>query len=103
MIAGWDFLSLALAELRLSISKRAFVQAAKELIPEISEEDLVRDQSGIRAQLVDRRGNFVEDFVFESTDKSFHVLNAVSPGLTCALPFAGYIADMIVGERQSHR
>jgi hypothetical protein len=36
------------------------------------------------------------DFKFEGDDRSFHVLNAVSPGFTCALPFAAYLAEQIV-------
>lgn len=96
LMSDIDFLRIALKELRLSISKKAFVRAAKELVPAISEDDLLQDQSGIRAQLVDRKGHLVEDFVFETTDKSFHVLNAVSPGMTCALAFAEHVADLIL-------
>jgi (S)-2-hydroxyglutarate dehydrogenase len=33
--------------------------------------------------------------VFEHDDKSMHVLNAVSPGFTCALPFAHYLCEHI--------
>jgi len=51
---------------------------------------------GIRAQLVDIRERRLEmDFKFEGDDRSFHVLNAVSPGFTCALPFSAYLADQI--------
>jgi L-2-hydroxyglutarate oxidase LhgO len=53
-------------------------------------------RSGIRAQLFDTRSRLLEtDFVVEGDDRSFHVLNAVSPAFTCALPFARYIADQI--------
>lgn len=53
-------------------------------------------QPGIRAQLVNiRRKRLEMDFVTESDEHSFHILNAVSPAFTCALPFAGYIADVI--------
>jgi L-2-hydroxyglutarate oxidase len=101
LMSDLDFLKIALRELRLSLSKRAFAEAARELVPEISEDDLVPDQSGIRAQLVNRKGHLVDDFVFDRTDKSFHVLNAVSPAMTCSLAFAQYIVDLIMEDTSS--
>ncbi len=51
---------------------------------------------GIRAQLYDQRTNtLVMDFHFEGDDRSMHILNAVSPAFTCALPFAELVADAI--------
>jgi L-2-hydroxyglutarate oxidase len=97
MMSDIDFLRTAMRELRLSVSKKEFVKAAKRLVPAISENDLMPDQSGIRAQLVDRKGDLVDDFVFERTDKSFHVLNAVSPAMTSALAFAEHVADLVLG------
>ena len=95
LVTDEGFLRIALNEAKLSLSKRAFVKAAKELVPDICETDLLQDQSGIRAQLVDQKGRLVDDFVFERTDKSLHILNAVSPGLTCALAFAEHVANLI--------
>jgi hypothetical protein len=37
----------------------------------------------------------VMDFRHEGDDRSFHVLNAVSPGFTCSMPFAGHLCDEI--------
>ena len=37
------------------------------------------------------------DFRFEGDDRSLHVLNAVSPAFTCAMPFARLLADRIEG------
>ena len=52
---------------------------------------------GIRAQLVKRRTNtLVMDFVVEGDAHSTHVLNAISPAWTCALPFAKYIVEQFV-------
>jgi L-2-hydroxyglutarate oxidase len=51
---------------------------------------------GIRAQLLNTRTGTLEmDFLLEGDAKSLHILNAVSPGFTCALPFAELIADRI--------
>ena len=53
-------------------------------------------QPGIRAQLLNIREKKLEmDFVLEGDEQSMHILNAVSPGLTCALPFAEYVCDQI--------
>jgi hypothetical protein len=35
------------------------------------------------------------DFVVEGDDCSVHVLNAVSPGFTCALRFAEHLVEKI--------
>ncbi|MBM2830579.1 MAG: dependent oxidoreductase, partial [Gammaproteobacteria bacterium] len=37
----------------------------------------------------------VMDFCYEGDDRSFHVLNAVSPAFTCALPFSRLLVDEI--------
>lgn len=51
---------------------------------------------GIRSQLVDISKNKLEmDFIFEYDDKSFHLLNAVSPAFTCSLSISRYLADKI--------
>ncbi|PYF99445.1 L-2-hydroxyglutarate oxidase LhgO [Thioalkalivibrio sp. ALE21] len=53
-----------------------------------------RGQPGIRAQLVERDSNqLVMDFVIEGDDRSVHVLNAVSPAFTCAIPFAQHVVN----------
>ncbi len=51
---------------------------------------------GIRAQLVNVKEKTLEmDFVLEGDERSMHILNAVSPGFTCALPFAEHVCDQI--------
>jgi L-2-hydroxyglutarate oxidase LhgO len=51
---------------------------------------------GIRAQLVNIKEKRLEmDFCFEGDDRSFHVLNAVSPAFTCAMPFSRHVVNQI--------
>lgn len=51
---------------------------------------------GIRAQLVAKKTmTLVQDFLIEGDHRSTHVLNAVSPAFTCALPFARLVVDRI--------
>jgi len=52
---------------------------------------------GIRAQLLDTRTlELVQDFVVEGDDESIHVLNAVSPAFTSAIPFAEWVVEEYV-------
>lgn len=53
---------------------------------------------GIRAQLVNKDGELLQDFMVEKSDGIIHVLNAVSPGWTSALPFGRWIVDNFVTE-----
>ena len=49
---------------------------------------------GIRAQLLNTKTlELVQDFVVEADKKSIHILNAVSPALTSAFPFARWIRE----------
>ncbi len=49
---------------------------------------------GIRAQLFHKKERkMLMDFVLEGDDRSLHILNAVSPAFTCALPFAEFVLD----------
>ena len=50
--------------------------------------------SGIRAQLINIKERKLEmDFRYEGDNRSFHVLNAVSPAFTCAMPFADHLVS----------
>lgn len=89
-----QFRNLAIEEMR-KYWKPYLVGLASKLVHKI-DVDKFHDYSapGIRAQLLDREsGTLVQDFLVESTANSIHVLNAVSPGLTCCLPFARHICD----------
>ena len=49
---------------------------------------------GIRAQLVNKETlELVMDFIIEGDERSTHLLNAISPGFTCSLPFAEHVLD----------
>ena len=93
MIRTRDFRDLLRKEVKKSLSVRQIAKEAMELVPEIQSGELVRSFAGNRAQLVDRRGNLVDDIVVRETEHSVHVLNAVSPGLTCSLPFGKALAS----------
>ena len=53
-------------------------------------------KAGIRAQLINIKERKLEmDFRYEGDNRSFHVLNAVSPAFTCAMPFTDYLMSQI--------
>lgn len=92
----FGFRRLACAELR-KCSRRRLTALASRMLAGVGAGDFRRwGRPGIRAQLVDLRRNRLEmDFRFEGDEGSFHVLNAVSPAFTCAVPFARYLVSRI--------
>jgi L-2-hydroxyglutarate oxidase LhgO len=46
-----------------------------------------------------RAGKLEMDFVIEGDSRSMHVLNAVSPAFTCALPFSRHVVEQIGQKR----
>jgi L-2-hydroxyglutarate oxidase LhgO len=75
--------------------KHNFVLAAQRLLPSITSEDMIpTPKAGIRPQLVNlREGNLEMDYIFQHTDHSTHVLNAISPAFTSSFAFAEMIVN----------
>jgi L-2-hydroxyglutarate oxidase len=96
MSSRFDFQKLALEEVR-KYSKPHLVALASRLAHGVKPEHYSRwGEPGIRAQLLDIKNRKLEmDFVIEGDEHSTHLLNAVSPGWTCSIPFARYAADQI--------
>jgi L-2-hydroxyglutarate oxidase len=88
--------SLVGREVKKSLSLRALAKEARRLVPEVTVDDLVRSYAGNRAQMVSRDGDLVMDLVVRATDRCVHVLNAISPGLTCSLPFGEHLAEQVL-------
>lgn len=85
-----------MAHLELSkYLKHNFVAAAQRLLPSITSEDMVpTTKAGIRPQLVNlREGKLEMDYIFQHTDRSTHVLNAISPAFTSSFAFAEMIVN----------
>lgn len=76
---------MGIGEYYRSFNKKAFVKNAQKLIPEIQKDDLVPMEAGVRAQAMNSKGKLIDDFYFENTDRSIHVLNAPSPAATASL------------------
>ena len=87
------FWRTGLTELRHAASRRAFVRAAADYIPELTPADVEYAFAGVRAQAVARDGTLKDDFVFSETERALHVRNAPSPAATSALAIGRLIAD----------
>ena len=92
----FGFRRLAVQEMRKYFRTR-LVQLASEMVEGIQERHFRQwGAPGIRAQLINiHTRRLVMDFCFEGDAKSFHVLNAVSPAFTCAMPFSRLLVDEI--------
>jgi L-2-hydroxyglutarate oxidase len=82
-------------EMMRSVSKRGFVKSLQQLIPEITEDDLVPTNSGVRAQALMPDGKLVDDFLIVSGRNSIHVCNAPSPAATASLEIGRFIANQL--------
>ena len=81
-----------------SLMKTKLLEKVCDLVPKIELNELIKSYSGIRAQLVDDNGKLVDDLVVKEHENSIHILNAVSPGMTCSMPFADYIIENYVNK-----
>ena len=92
----FGFRRLAIREIGKYSRRRLVDQASGMLRLKLRPSHWHWGSPGIRAQLFDLDTRRLEmDFRFEGDDQSFHILNAVSPAFTCALPFSVYLADEI--------
>lgn len=100
--AGFDFRRLAWEEIQKN-SRKVMVSLAARLADGVKASDYRRwGKPGIRAQLMDiEKKTLVMDFLLEGDSQSMHVLNAVSPGFTCAMPFAAHVIDQVEGMLKS--
>lgn len=82
-------------EFHRSLSKAAFAQALRHLMPSLEESDLAPGGAGVRAQAVDPTGALLDDFRIVRTAAAIHVLNAPSPAATASLVIGEHIAELL--------
>jgi len=83
------------AEMRRSLSRRQFAAAARRLVPDLADTDLIRSGAGVRAQAITPEGRLVDDFLLVERGPLVHVLNAPSPAATASLPIGAEIATRV--------
>jgi (S)-2-hydroxyglutarate dehydrogenase len=80
-----------------SLSKRAFLRAARRYVPELRLDDLLPGSSGVRAQAVARDGSLVDDFRISRHGRVVAIRNAPSPAATSSMAIAEHLADVLLG------
>ncbi|AQP49018.1 hydroxyglutarate oxidase [Tessaracoccus aquimaris] len=93
MVPG--LLRTGLGELWNSAVKPGYLARIRRYCPELRLADLLPHEAGIRAQAVLEDGSMVEDFMFRSTPRQVHVVNAPSPAATSARPIAEAICAQV--------
>jgi len=94
--SSFSFKRLALEELAKYSRARMVAEAGTMVTGVAPEHYLHWGRPGIRAQLLDLRSKSLEmDFVLEGDHHSLHILNAVSPAFTCAIPFAQHVCSEV--------
>lgn len=83
-----------LGEYYRSLSKKAFTNALRQLIPELRDSDLEKGGAGVRAQACDRNGGLLEDFYIKENPRAINVLNAPSPAATSSLSIGETVAKL---------
>ena len=82
----------AFLEFQRSYSRKHFVRALRNLIPDIKESDVVPGRAGVRAMACKPDGQLLDDFVIIEKPHMVHVLNAPSPAATASLSVGETIA-----------
>ncbi|HZY47604.1 MAG TPA: FAD-dependent oxidoreductase, partial [Candidatus Bathyarchaeia archaeon] len=91
-----DFLTLAGEEWKSSIFKSEMARRAQEFLPELRLEYLVKPGiAGVRAQVVDRNGNFIKEAIEIKGELSYHVTNYNSPGATGSPAYAAWLVEKL--------
>jgi L-2-hydroxyglutarate oxidase len=83
----------AAVEFRNSLWKSRYLQECRKYCPDLTVDDLLPHEAGIRAQALAGNGTLIHDFLFVQTDRMLHVCNAPSPAATSAIPIAEMIVD----------
>jgi L-2-hydroxyglutarate oxidase len=83
------------SEMAGSLSKRRFIAAAQRYVPELTVEDVVRGQAGVRAQAMETDGSLVDDFRIERHGRVTALRNAPSPAATSSLAIAEHLVEEI--------
>lgn len=92
----FNFRGIALEEIK-KYSQAYLVRQASALLDGVRPENYrTWGRPGIRAQLYDHQDKkLVMDFMIEGNREGLHILNAISPAWTAAMPFAEYVVDQL--------
>jgi len=87
-----------IAEMRGSLSRRAFLREARRFVPALRPEDVEPAPAGVRAQAIDPDGSLVDDFRISRLGRVVAVRNAPSPAATSSLAIAKHIVSLALDD-----
>ncbi len=90
----FDNMLFGVNEYRRAFSKKLFLKSLQKMIPSLTMADIHPGRAGVRAMLLNKKGDTRDDFRIEYSKNSIHVLNAPSPAATACLAIGGQIAGM---------
>lgn len=82
-------------EIYRDVMKAAAVREMQKYLPALRDDQVSFGPCGIRAQVLDRSGAMVDDFLMEREGDVLHVLNAPSPAATASLAIGARIVDRL--------
>ncbi len=86
------------AEMWGSVSKKAFIERARDFIPALTPADVAPAPAGVRAQALDPDGSLVDDFRITRVGGLVLVRNAPSPAATSSLAIGEYVVDQLTAD-----
>lgn len=92
---GGNFIKEGFGEYSRSFSKKLFTKSLQELIPEITEDDLIPAPAGVRAQALRSDGSMVDDFQIINGKRTLHVCNAPSPAATASIEIGKEVVSRV--------
>jgi L-2-hydroxyglutarate oxidase len=94
------FWRAGVSELHMAVSRKTFLEACAAYVPSLRGMEIERESScGVRAQAVNRQGEFIDDFVISNSPGVSHVRNAPSPAATSSFAIARYLVDRLEDRR----
>lgn len=97
-----EFLTLCAHEWRSALSRGVMLSRVQKFLPDLKENDCVkRGNAGVRASLIDAKGNFVPEVVEIPSFHSLHILNYNSPGATGAPAYARRLLTLLLSLREA--
>jgi L-2-hydroxyglutarate oxidase LhgO len=83
-------------ELWRDLVKPAMARELQRYVPALRPADVAYGPAGVRAQVLDRDGSLVDDFLLEDGEDALHVVNAPSPAATASLPIGRHVAERAI-------
>lgn len=87
--------SFAKQEILRSLLKNQMKNEIQSYFPQIEINHFSYCRSGIRAQVMDDKGDLVDDFIIEKEHNCIHILNAPSPAATSSIAIAKQIVKLL--------